>query len=154
MSYSLESLIEQEGSLELKFFNQQVAWQLGCLIKQYAEEQGAAIAIEVYGFGQTIFQYSMPGTNADKLDWVRRKRNSVLCYGRSTYYLSQYNESKQRVFETQPHIDPNEYCAHGGSFPIRIKNSGLVGAVTASGLASLDDHELVTKALSEVIKSQ
>lgn len=154
MSYTLESLIEQEHQLELEYFNQDVAWLLGSCIKTLAEKKGASISIEVFGFGQTLFQYCMMGSSADQLDWIRRKRNSVLCYGKSTYYLSLYNEGKKRVFETQPHIDPNEYCAHGGSFPIRIKGSGLVGAVTASGLASLEDHELVTQALHKVLNSQ
>lgn len=154
MSYTLESLIEQEHQLELEYFNQDVAWQLGSCIKTLAEKKGASISIEVFGFGQTLFQYCMMGSSADQLDWIRRKRNSVLCYGKSTYYLSLYNEGKKRVFETQPHIDPNEYCAHGGSFPIRIKGSGLVGVVTASGLASLEDHELVTQALHKVLNSQ
>ncbi|MFV0450002.1 MAG: heme-degrading domain-containing protein [Vibrio sp.] len=154
MSYTLESLVEQERELQLKYFNQDVAWQLGCCIKALAEQKGAAISIEVFGFGQTLFQFCMLGSSADQLDWIRRKRNSVLCYGKSTYYLSLYNEGKKREFETQPHIDPNEYCAHGGSFPIRIKGSGLVGAVTASGLASLEDHELVTEALKQALESQ
>lgn len=154
MSYTLESLVQQESDLELVYFNQDVAWQLGTTIKQLAEQKGASISIEVFGFGQTLFQFCMLGSSADQLDWIRRKRNSVLYYGRSTYYLSLYNESKQRVFETQPHIDPNEYCAHGGSFPIRIKGSGLVGAVTASGLASIEDHQLVTQALQQALDSQ
>ncbi len=154
MSDTLESLVQQENDLELVYFNQDVAWQLGTTIKQLAEQKGASISIEVFGFGQTLFQFCMSGSIADQLDWIRRKRNSVLYYGRSTYYLSLYNESKQRVFETQPHIDPNEYCAHGGSFPIRIKGSGLVGAVTASGLASIEDHQLVTQALQQALDSQ
>ncbi len=154
MSDTLESLVQQENDLELVYFNQDVAWQLGTAIKQLAEQKGASISIEVFGFGQTLFQFCMLGSSADQLDWIRRKRNSVLYYGRSTYYLSLYNESKQRVFETQPHIDPNEYCAHGGSFPIRIKGSGLVGAVTASGLASIEDHQLVTQALQQALDSQ
>ncbi len=154
MSDTLESLVQQENDLELVYFNQDVAWQLGTTIKQLAEQKGASISIEVFGFGQTLFQFCMLGSSEDQLDWIRRKRNSVLYYGRSTYYLSLYNESKQRVFETQPHIDPNEYCAHGGSFPIRIKGSGLVGAVTASGLASIEDHQLVTQALQQALDSQ
>ncbi len=154
MNYTIESVIEQERDLELNYFNQDVAWQLGSTIKQLAEQKGASISIEVYGFGQTLFQFCMSGSSADQLDWIRRKRNAVMYYGHSTYYLSLYNDSKQRVFETQPHIDPNEYCAHGGSFPIRIKGSGLVGAVTASGLASVEDHELVTQALSLALNAQ
>ncbi|ELV8853108.1 heme-degrading domain-containing protein [Vibrio fluvialis] len=151
MSLTLVEIAQQEEALQLSHFNHDVAWQLGCALKQMAESQQVAVAIEVYGFGQTLFQYAMPGTCADHLDWMRRKRNSVLRYGRSSYYLSLYNAQKQREFEMQPHIDAAEYCAHGGSFPIRIAGSGLVGAVTVSGLAQLEDHQMVSNALQSLL---
>ncbi|EKO3376184.1 heme-degrading domain-containing protein [Vibrio fluvialis] len=154
MSLTLAEIAQQEEALQLNHFNHDVAWQLGCALKQMAESQQVAVAIEVYGFGQTLFQYAMPGTCADHLDWMRRKRNSVLRYGRSSYYLSLYNAQKQREFETQPHIDAAEYCAHGGSFPIRIAGSGLVGAVTVSGLAQLEDHQMVSNALQSLLPMQ
>ncbi|EPS3421199.1 heme-degrading domain-containing protein [Vibrio fluvialis] len=151
MSLTLVEIAQQEEALQLSHFNHDVAWQLGCALKQMAESQQVAVAIEVYDFGQTLFQYAMPGTCADHLDWMRRKRNSVLRYGRSSYYLSLYNAQKQREFEMQPHIDAAEYCAHGGSFPIRIAGSGLVGAVTVSGLAQLEDHQMVSNALQSLL---
>lgn len=154
MSLTLDDVLAQEASIELKHFNNETAWQLGCELKQAAEQLGAAVAIEVYGFGQVLFQYAMPGTAADKFDWVRRKRNSVLKYNHSTYYLSLYNAQKQREFEAQLHVDANEYCGHGGSFPIRIKGSGLVGALTVSGLPQEADHQLVADALQRVLSQQ
>lgn len=88
MSLTLELVAQQEHELQLKEFNHQVAWSIGLALKEAAEACDAAVAIEVYGFGQTLFQYAMTGTCADHLDWVRRKRNSVLRYGHSSYYLS------------------------------------------------------------------
>ncbi|NMS18507.1 hypothetical protein HKB37_28680, partial [Vibrio parahaemolyticus] len=114
MSLTLELVALQEHELQLAEFNHHIAWSIGLALKEEAEARGAAVAIEVYGFGQTLFQYAMAGTCADHVDWVRRKRNSVLRYGHSSYYLSLYNKQKQRDFENQPHLDAREYCAHGG----------------------------------------
>lgn len=116
MSLTLELVALQEHELQLAEFNHHIAWSIGLALKEEAEACGAAVAIEVYGFGQTLFQYAMAGTCADHVDWVRRKRNSVLRYGHSSYYLSLYNKQKQRDFENQPHLDAREYCAHGGAF--------------------------------------
>jgi uncharacterized protein (UPF0303 family) len=129
----LQQLITQEEELQLPYFNQQLAWELGCLIKSGAEKINAAVSIEIYAFEQIIFSYAMPSTVKDHQDWLRRKRQSVLRFGHCSYYLGQYNASKNRDFEAQSHIDSKEYCGHGGSFPIRVKNTGLIGTVTASG---------------------
>ncbi|QUJ69406.1 heme-degrading domain-containing protein (plasmid) [Photobacterium sp. GJ3] len=145
-----DALLAQEQTLQLNHFNHETAWALGSLLKTLAESRQASVAIEVYGFGQVLFSYAMPETNSDHLDWIRRKRNSVLRYGKSSYYLGCYNAQKQRVFESQPHVNAMDYCAHGGAFPIRIKGSGLVGVVTVSGLPQADDHALVTAALKEI----
>ncbi|MGR5361322.1 heme-degrading domain-containing protein [Vibrio mediterranei] len=139
--------LEQEIELQFAQFNNETAWTLGCAIKQETEKLSASVAIEIYAFEQVLFSYAMPETSKDHQDWVRRKRQSVLRYGHSSYYLGQYNASKQREFENQAHIDAREYCAHGGSFPIRIKGSGLVGAITVSGLPQADDHNLVVNTL-------
>ncbi len=147
----LSELLDQEAELQLSSFNNETAWELGSSLKAAAEKKSVAITIEVYAFGQVLFSYAMTGTNIDNQDWARRKRQSVLRYGSSSHYLGHYNAAKQREFETQPHIDANEYCAHGGAFPIRIQGSGLVGVVTVSGLPSEDDHNMVVDALRKHI---
>lgn len=150
----LKELLAQEDEIQLAYFNNETAWELGNLLKLAGEKLSAAIAIEVYAFEHVLFSYFMPGTNKDNHDWIKRKRQSVMRFGHSSYYQGQYNAAKNRDFEAQPHIDPKEYCAHGGSVPIRIRNSGLVGAVTVSGLPQEMDHQLAVESLRKVIAAQ
>lgn len=148
--YSLTDLLNQEEALQFAVFNNDIAWQLGSQLKAIAESNKSAVAIEVYAFNQVIFSYAMVNTTPDNLHWIKRKRQSVLRFGHSTYYLNQYNASKNREFEAQMHIDPFEYCAHGGAFPIRITNSGLIGVVTVSGLPQEEDHRMVIEVLAKL----
>ncbi|HEX7763332.1 MAG TPA: heme-degrading domain-containing protein [Cellvibrio sp.] len=150
----LSTLLAQEDELQLHYFNNQTAWELGSLIKAAADQSAAPIAIEIYAFEHVLFSYFMPGTNKDNHDWIKRKRQSVMRFSHSSYYTGQYNATKNRNFETIPYLDPKEYCAHGGSFPIRLKNSGLVGAVTVSGLAQEVDHQMVIDALRIIVAKQ
>lgn len=150
----LNELLTQEDELQLHHFNNTTAWELGNLIKLGAENISASVSIEVYAFEQVVFSYAMPGTSKDQQDWIRRKRNSVMRFGHSSYYQGQYNASKNRDFEAIPYLDPKEYCAHGGSFPIRIKNSGIIGAVTVSGLPQETDHQLAIDAMRVIARQQ
>ncbi len=149
---SLDALLAQEQALQLPWFNHELAWQLGSRLRELALQQGAAVAMEVYGFGQVLFASALAGTAKANQDWVWRKRNGVLLHGHSSQYLALYNRSKGRVYETQPHVDASQYCAAGGSFPLVIRGSGLVGAVTVSGLTDEGDHQLVTEALAQVLE--
>ncbi|MFW5807997.1 MAG: heme-binding protein, partial [Spirochaetota bacterium] len=48
-------------------------------------------------------------------------------------------------------LPESEYAPHGGSFPILLRNTGIIGTVTVSGLAQEEDHDLVVEALSEYL---
>lgn len=150
----LTELLTQEEELQFHHFNNATAWELGNLIKVAAEKLSVSVSIDVYAFEQVVFSYAMPGTSKDQQDWIRRKRNSVMRFGHSSYYQGQYNAAKNRDFETIPYLDPKEYCAHGGSFPIRLKNCGIIGAVTVSGLPQETDHQLAVDAMREIVRQQ
>ena len=42
-----------------------------------------------------------------------------------------------------------DYAITGGSFPVRVRGVGVVAAVTASGLSSQEDHDLVVEGIRQ-----
>jgi uncharacterized protein (UPF0303 family) len=46
-------------------------------------------------------------------------------------------------------LDPNDYCLGGGGYPIKIKNTGMAGAILATGTNDIDEHDSIVAAIRE-----
>ena len=45
-------------------------------------------------------------------------------------------------------LDEKQYLAKGGAIPIFVKNAGMIGVVTVSGLRDEEDHAIIVDALT------
>ncbi|MBO0949400.1 heme-degrading domain-containing protein [Fibrella sp. HMF5405] len=137
----------QEEQLQFDTFTADIAWQLGTLLKQAVEALGKAVVIDIQLAGHPLFFYAMPGTTPDNTDWVRRKRNAVLHFHRSSYALGLELKQKQTTLQDKTGLDLRDYATHGGSFPIRLRGT-FVGTITISGLPQRDDHSVIVAVLT------
>jgi uncharacterized protein (UPF0303 family) len=137
----------QEQRLQFDSFDENAAWELGAIIRDEALKRGTPVAIEIRTHGRPLFYYAMPGTTADNAEWVRRKGNVTLRYFRSSYGFGRDLLKKEATLGPERGVDPLEYAPHGGSFPIHIRGTGVIGAVTVSGPPQRDDHNLVVAAI-------
>jgi uncharacterized protein (UPF0303 family) len=145
----LARIAAQERALQFDSFDAAAAWELGGALKAAAEARGVAVTIEIRLAGHTVFLYAMPGTAPVNADWARRKRNVVELLGRSSYAVGLDQAQKQSTLEEQTGLPLRDYATHGGSFPLRVRGVGLVGAITVSGLPQRDDHALIVAVLAE-----
>ncbi|GLX53386.1 heme-degrading domain-containing protein [Streptomyces sp. MB22_4] len=148
---SVEELEAQEDRLVLRRFTYDDAWALGSLLVELARERRAPVAVDIHRGGQQLFHAALPGSTPDNDAWIARKRRVVERYGASSYLVGSRFRAKGTTFEDSSRLDPGEYAAHGGSFPIRVAHVGVVGAVTVSGLPQIEDHRLVVAALEEFL---
>lgn len=146
----LAGIAEQENRLRFERFDAQIAWELGQKLKLAAEALHSAIAIDISLFTQPMFFYAMSGTTPDNADWIRRKRNVVQRFHRSSYGVGLMLKQKQSSL-LERGLDTRDYAAHGGSFPIFVTSAGCIGAITVSGLPQREDHELVVEILAEYL---
>ncbi|EHQ8971283.1 heme-degrading domain-containing protein [Escherichia coli] len=150
---TLDVLLQQEQENRFDGFDFNAAWQIGAAIRQRAQEQNAPVAIEVYAFGQPLFLSALPGSTSDNLEWMKRKRNTVLRLAHSSMYAGlNYEKTGQRM-EHHLFINQFEYCDHGGSFPLLTKTGAVFGAVSVSGLPSHEDHALVLWGINQYLNS-
>lgn len=141
-------LAEQEERLRFKRFDREAAWELGCRIRALCQSRGVSLAIEVRLARQSIFWCSMPGTSGVNENWVRRKRNTVELFERSSYAVGRELERDAETLEARMSVSTREFASFGGGFPILLAGVGCVGSVTVSGIPQRQDHALVIEALA------
>ncbi|MFD8392175.1 heme-degrading domain-containing protein [Streptomyces sp. NPDC059680] len=149
---SVEELEAQERRLVFRQFTYDDAWALGSLLVELARERQAPVAVDIHRAGQQLFHAALPGSTPDNDAWIARKRRVVERYGASSYLVGARFRAKGTTFEDSSRLDPDTYAAHGGSFPVKVENVGVVGAVTVSGLPQLQDHRFVVEALEQFLK--
>lgn len=147
----LEELEAQERRLVFRQFTHDDAWALGSLLVELARERQAPVAIDIHRAGQQLFHAALPGSAPDNDAWIIRKRRVVERYRAASYLVGARFRARGTTFEESARLDPDEYAAHGGSFPITVEGVGVIGAVTVSGLPQLQDHRLVVEALEQFL---
>ncbi|MGX1910357.1 heme-degrading domain-containing protein [Streptomyces phaeochromogenes] len=144
---TIAELEEQERRLTLPHFTYDDAWALGTLLVELARERNAPVAIDIRRAGQQLFHAALPGSTPDNDAWIDRKRRVVDRYAASSLLIGTRFRAKNTTFEDSSRLDPDEYAAHGGAFPITVKGAGVIGTVVVSGLPQLEDHAMVVEAL-------
>lgn len=141
----------QEQRLQFEAFDAQTAWTLGCLLRETATARGLKIAIEVRQFNFPLFYCALPGTTPDNADWLRRKRNVVERFHKSSYAMGLNMEKRGTTLTERYGIPLADFAPNGGGFPIRVRGTGVVGFIGVSGLAQRDDHGFIVEVLSQML---
>ena len=151
----LTIIARQETELLFPSFNHDTAWRLGLSLRELAVSRKHSIVIDIRRFGQPhqqLFYTALAGTTPDNPRWVQRKINVVARFHRSSYAIGLALEQSNRTFNDRYNLPDADYAAHGGSFPIHVAGTGIVGSVTVSGLVQREDHNLVVQALCLELK--
>jgi len=146
----IAALIQQESILTLPGFTPDIAWQIGTTLRDLAIDRGYSLVIDIRRFGsphQQLFYCAFAGTTPDNQRWVARKINVVARFHKSSYHVGRLLELSGLSFTDRYNLPIEDYAAHGGCFPIHVAGTGIVGAVTVSGLPQREDHNLVVEAL-------
>ena len=141
----------QEEILQFSSFTNADAWELGNMVIQEAKRLGLTVAVRIrLNNGYTVFQYGMDGTNLLNEQWMTRKENTVKTLEESSLRFCMNLRANQESLEDH-FLDPREYAACGGGFPIRVEEVGVIGTIGVSGLDHVSDHDLLVKCISKYL---
>src|SRR3954451_1896985 len=144
---AVAELAAEEQELQFSSFTNDDAWELGSALVAAARERSAPGGVDVTRNGHQLFRAPLPGSAPDNDTWIARKQRVAHRFGHSSLYVRQASIERGTTFEDQFGLDPAEYAAHGGAFPVLVRSVGPVGVVAVSGLPQLEDHRMVTAAI-------
>lgn len=151
IEHDLARIALQEERLQFDRFDSSTAWTLGMRLKEAAETQQVAVTIDIQLHGRPLFFYAMPNTTPEQVDWIRRKRNVVLRFHRSSYAVGLQLQQEQTTLTEKVGVELRDYAPHGGCFPLILRGTGCIGTITVSGLPQREDHELIVAVLATML---
>ncbi|KAA8644285.1 hypothetical protein EYZ11_002848 [Aspergillus tanneri] len=171
-------LTTEESSASALFpsFTSTTAWSLGLALRNRIlllppeQRKPALVSIALTGGSEphVVFQSATePGTVPDNEIWVRRKRNTVLRWGVSSWLMRNKMLSstglgpneiegafvrKHALTSTGGGGAADDFAIHGGGFPVRVKGvDGVVAVIVVSGLKQEDDHQVIVEVVRDFI---
>jgi uncharacterized protein (UPF0303 family) len=150
MSHSADiaKIKQQEDVLIFPGFTEEDALSIGLAIADEIKAMNGFALIDIRLWDRQLFAYSMPGAGADNAEWVRRKINVVRRFQISSYRMGRELAEAGQKLDASRGVDPLDYAAAGGCFPVRLKGGPIVGCITVSGLPQRDDHRVVVEAIA------
>jgi uncharacterized protein (UPF0303 family) len=141
----IASLEAQEAALVFTRFDNADAWRLGSAMVTAAAERELPVTVDIRRHGQQLFHAALPGTTAENDSWIERKVNVVNRFAASSYLVGRRLAARGAPLDEALGVEPRLFAAHGGAFPVRVRDVGVVGTVAVSGLPQADDHAFVTE---------
>ncbi|GAL29017.1 hypothetical protein JCM19239_6105 [Vibrio variabilis] len=155
-----KDITSQEQELVFQQFSNDDALSLGLFMIEKAKKEGKAITIDINRNGQQLFHYALTGTAPENDIWIERKNEVTRRSNRSSLAMWYWQEEGwmkddfHMSYMEMWGLDPQQAMNLGGAFPLTIKDVGVVGTITVSGLAHYQDHAFVVDALSDYLNSK
>jgi uncharacterized protein (UPF0303 family) len=141
-------ILTQESLLVFSSFFEADAFALGSRIREIALSRGQGVFIDIRLWDRVLFTHAMAGTSSDNEDWVRRKVNVVKRFHCASYRKGLEMKRDGKTFGAASGTNDEDYAAHGGGFPIRLKGGPIIGCITVSNLPQREDHKLAVEAIA------
>ncbi len=145
----ISALEQQEQALVFDVFDEDTACTLGAALYELAAARKAPVVVDIRSANRRFYFAALPGSVPDNDEWARRKGNMALRKQCSSLLCGERMKASGQSVGRDMGLDPLDYSAHGGSFPVRVRGTGVVAVITVSGLPSRDDHELIVSVLAK-----
>lgn len=150
----ITELESQERELTFAGFDLTTAWHLGQFVMQTVFERDLRLTVDIRRPNVVLFRGVGPRCTPDQQRWIERKSALTL----RTETSSALFAARMALHGFDPTavgwLDAKEHALAPGSFPIRVRGTGVVAAISASGLPGDEDHDVIVELLSAFLVAQ
>jgi uncharacterized protein (UPF0303 family) len=141
MSYSVESILEDEKLISSFNWDRDSLLDFGAALAKHGRDKKLPLALAIYLEDVKIFQTFLEGTSANNELWVQRKINSVRATGHSTlHFRAVMDKGAYGELGIENHLGDLACC--GGGVAIH-KDEKVFAVIIVSGLPHVDDHTTI-----------
>jgi uncharacterized protein (UPF0303 family) len=148
MSNDIAEIERQEAELIFESFDQETAFELGTAAVAAMRTDGTPMAVQIVVGDHIVFKATTGGVSADTDPWLAGKAAAATLFESSTLRVRLRKDADPSIVDG---IDEDTYRTHGGSFPLRVRDRGIVGTITVSGATDTVDHAIAVSALTSVL---
>lgn len=152
-SEEVTELAAQEQRIVFDRLDHDVAWELGTQLVSAAGAAELPVSVAVRFGAQRMFHAARPGTSAEQDWWLDRKARTVALFRKSSLHVGALYRAIGTALDADSGLDADRHAAHGGAFPLRLRDGAVVGSVAVSGLPQREDHALVVREMDRFLGS-
>ncbi len=145
----LSVIATQEAELQFNQFPVALAHEIGAALADKARATQAPVVVDITRMGQVLFHTAFEGATPDNAEWVLRKNRVVNRFHHASLYMGAFCRENGFTLGEKFFLPEATHAPHGGAFPIILRDTGVIGTVTVSGLPQRADHEMVTDVLAQ-----
>ena len=144
-------LASELTKLALPSFELANAIEIGEIATRIGRDRKLPIAIEIRIGDWIVYHVSLPGSQPENDNWIKRKAAVVKKTGFSSMHERVKSEEAGVDWYKENHVSENDYAIHGGGLPITTKGGIVAGILLISGLPQVEDHLLGVEVLTEYL---
>ncbi len=142
-----EKCLAEEKKYVFRDVSHEALFQLGLTLVENNRKQEGPLSVQIMINGAEVFAYYPDGTGRFHQEWMRRKANMVTMREMSSRRAALLLEKEGADLQKDWALDPKDYVACCGGFPIRLVDGSVVGTICVSGLPDPRDHEVLIEGL-------
>lgn len=151
---AISQIEHQQRTLLFTRFTNEDAYALGTSASELARAEELPITIDIRRHGQQLFLSARPGTSPDNAAWIERKVRLTDRTGKASLLVHLELARDDQTVGPANGLEPGLHAAVGGCFPISVRDVGMIGTMTVSGLPHQDDHDFVVRVIADFLTSR